>query len=97
MLAACSDHVARLWNVHTGTLVVKLLGHREKLRSAVYDATGQRILTASTDGTARLWKRPISLATRIRDAHALQLTPLTPDERRRLGLTENGQATARGD
>lgn len=45
VLAACSDHVARLWNVHTGTLVVRLLGHREKLRSAVYDATGQRIPT----------------------------------------------------
>jgi WD40 repeat protein len=45
---------ARLWDRQGNELAV-LRGHENYIRSAVFSPDGQTILTASEDGTARLW------------------------------------------
>jgi WD40 repeat protein/serine/threonine protein kinase len=46
--------VAWLWD-RAGRQVAELRGHEGRLRVARFAPTGERILTASDDGTARLW------------------------------------------
>jgi len=50
------DRSAKIWDVATGRVIVKLDGvHQGEINSARYSPDGARILTASDDGTARLW------------------------------------------
>lgn len=65
ILTASSDATARLWDTDGGSLATTLEGHCPqgkdyrllgcRVRSAVFSPNGQRILTASSDTTARLW------------------------------------------
>lgn len=47
------DRLARIWDVETGRLLAELSGHRDSVRTAAFG--GDVVLTASTDGTARIW------------------------------------------
>jgi hypothetical protein len=38
-----------------GMELLQLVGHKARVRSALFDQSGQRILTASEDGSAQLW------------------------------------------
>ncbi len=44
-----------IWNAKTGALVRTLKGHRDDVLSVVFSNSGDRLLTASYDKTARLW------------------------------------------
>jgi WD40 repeat protein len=44
-----------VWDARTGRKTASLEGHTEEVYQAVFDATGERIVTASRDGTARVW------------------------------------------
>ncbi len=49
------DHSARIWSAATGAQVRILDGHGQTVRSIAFSHDGKKILTASFDGTARLW------------------------------------------
>jgi WD40 repeat protein len=46
---------AQVWDTRTG-LPVALLRHSQRIRSAAFSPDGQRVVTASDDGTARVWE-----------------------------------------
>ena len=55
MVTAAEDHGARLWRV-TGNVRVELLeGHSASVVAARFTRDGERIVTASGDGTVRVW------------------------------------------
>ncbi|NXS10703.1 DAW1 factor, partial [Neodrepanis coruscans] len=45
----------QLWNAMTGTHIATLTGHRNEVLDVCFDFTGQRIVTASADGSARVY------------------------------------------
>ncbi|MCC8948169.1 WD40 repeat domain-containing protein [Bradyrhizobium sp. Arg62] len=54
-VVAVSKQVVTMWNIRSGDLVARLTGHTDTINTAEFDPTGERILTASSDGTARVW------------------------------------------
>jgi hypothetical protein len=44
-----------LWDAETGTEIAVLKAHEAPVRSAAFSPDGKRVVTASYDGTARLW------------------------------------------
>jgi WD40 repeat protein len=51
---------AGLWSTTTGVKLVELKGHEEPAVSARFSVDGKVIVTASLDGTARVWRAPLS-------------------------------------
>jgi WD40 repeat protein len=51
----CAVGTARVWDAGTGAELLVLSGDWRVVYQAVWNADGSRILTASSDGTARLW------------------------------------------
>ena len=49
------DFLIRVWDIETRSLVRTLEGHQASLRAVRFLVGGARILSASDDGTARLW------------------------------------------
>ncbi len=49
---------AHIWCLEDGRIVTELLGHEGIIDHVQFDATGDRVLTSSRDGTARLWDVP---------------------------------------
>jgi WD40 repeat protein len=49
------DTTARIKDATTGRLIVALRGHTGRVVSAGFSADGRRVLTGSSDGTARVW------------------------------------------
>ncbi len=70
---------ARVWRVADRTLVAVLRGHSQRVSHVSFDRTGEQLLTASWDGTARLWDmrvlaRPAAeLAAEVQTAWGLSL------------------------
>ncbi|WNG25631.1 hypothetical protein F0U62_17610 [Cystobacter fuscus] len=57
-----------------------LIGHRERIRSARFSADGTHVLTASADGTARLWRSdgtgtPIVFTANEESVHSAVFSP----------------------
>ncbi|MGD9924594.1 MAG: toll/interleukin-1 receptor domain-containing protein [Pseudorhodoplanes sp.] len=50
-----NDNTAQVWNASTGSQLAILRGHRDKVSVAQFSSDGTHILTASDDGTARVW------------------------------------------
>ncbi|MCG8425118.1 MAG: protein kinase [Proteobacteria bacterium] len=55
LVTASEDRTAKVWNAHTGKLVLSLEGHTGGIIFAGYSPDGSRILTASRDSTVRMW------------------------------------------
>jgi len=58
LASASMDRTARIWNVSDGRLRAELVGHRHGLTSVGFSPTGN-VVTASTDGTLRVWPLPL--------------------------------------
>lgn len=63
MIATDSSGLASLWDVPEGKELGRFVGHGSEVNSAAVDDAGKRLLTASDDGTVRIWdvatQRPI--------------------------------------
>ncbi|MGH8901002.1 MAG: WD40 repeat domain-containing protein [Egibacteraceae bacterium] len=53
-MTASGDYTARVWNVRTGRAVLRLLDQDREISAAVFSADGERIATASWDGTTAI-------------------------------------------
>jgi len=49
------DHGVRVWITRSGTLLYFLPGHKVFVYTTLFTADGTRVVSASRDGTARLW------------------------------------------
>jgi WD40 repeat protein len=49
------DPIVRIWDTTTGAAIGALGGHAGPVYSAVYSVDGKRLVTAGSDGTARIW------------------------------------------
>ena len=47
--------VVRLWNATTGKELFVVGTHTKAVRTIVFNSTGTRLLTASDDGSAKVW------------------------------------------
>mmetsp|Transcript_45301 Transcript_45301/g.137351 ORF Transcript_45301/g.137351 Transcript_45301/m.137351 type:complete len:341 (-) Transcript_45301:106-1128(-) len=56
VLTASSDGTARMFDTETGELLKTFKGHASKVSSAVFSPDGSKIVTASYDGTVKVWK-----------------------------------------
>jgi WD40 repeat protein len=78
----------------SNALRVTLRGHTGPLTAAVFSADGKRVLTASEDGTARVWHadgtgRPVELTGHT---EAITSASFSPDGQRVLTTSEDGTA-----
>jgi dipeptidyl aminopeptidase/acylaminoacyl peptidase len=95
-IAAASGASAALWDAFVeARLVVALRGHESWVQSAVFSPDGRRILTASWDGTARLWDAETGAPGPVLRGHEgrVRTAVFSPDGRRI--LTASGDRTAR--
>ncbi|NXT11092.1 DAW1 factor, partial [Prunella fulvescens] len=51
----CACLCVQLWDAVTGTHIATLAGHSKEVLDVCFDYTGQRIATASADGSARVY------------------------------------------
>ena len=58
-----SDVVAKVWDANTGGELVTLSGHENWVVMATWSPSEERILTASKDGTAKVWDASASSPT----------------------------------
>jgi WD40 repeat protein len=49
------DNVVDIWDADTGERLSSLEGHTGNVNDAAFDATGERVATASADGSVRVW------------------------------------------
>jgi len=61
------DNTCALWNIRTGELVQRFLGHTDKVYSV--SSHGDKIFSGSMDGTVRLWSPSLSHPERIIYGH----------------------------
>ncbi|NWT87036.1 DAW1 factor, partial [Lanius ludovicianus] len=54
-LVGSMDKTCMLWDAVAGTHIATLAGHREEVLDVCFDYAGQRIATASADGSARVY------------------------------------------
>ncbi|HUI42832.1 MAG TPA: WD40 repeat domain-containing protein, partial [Terriglobia bacterium] len=85
------DNLAVLWDLATGFQIRAFIGHSSPVQSAAFSPTGRLILTASIDGTARLWDVLTGKEVRRFDCgRAVTSAVFSPDEKKVLTGTHDG-------
>jgi WD40 repeat protein len=89
------DFSVFVWATATGEVTAELRGHTGQINSAVFSADGERVLTASEDGTARLWEAETGKPLAVFQGHmnAVNRAAFSPDED--AVLTAGNDGTAR--
>lgn len=78
LLTASLDKTARIWN-RNGTPQAVLTGHQDRIYRAVFSpGDGRWALTASRDGSSRIWQTPAAEKTRSAAGSVEQLTAFLP-------------------
>lgn len=62
MIVSRDANTAKEWDVETGQELVTLSGHDGRVTSAAYSPDGQRIVTSSSDQTAKVWDSEMGLS-----------------------------------
>jgi WD40 repeat protein len=75
-------------------LQLALIGHAGAVRMALFNRDGSRILTASADGTARIWDTATGRTISVLTGHkgAIRSIAYDPDETRIVTASEDGSA-----
>jgi WD40 repeat protein len=94
---ASADTTARIWNVATrrGAPVSILMGHTNRLSSIAFSPRGLYAMTASRDGTARVWKTDRGTAVAVLAGHDGAVRGAQFDRTGRGVLTYGEDGTAR--
>jgi WD40 repeat protein len=71
-----------LWDLE-GNLLADFNKHKGSVNSAEFSPDGTRILTASEDGTAKIWYTPEAIYEWLKTA---PIPPLTDKEKKELGI-----------
>jgi WD40 repeat protein len=86
-----SGYSAKVWDCGNRAVVATLKGHSKDVSSAVFSPDGELILTASPDGTARVWNATGgALLATLTHGQPLASADFSPDGRRILTLAWNG-------
>ena len=95
LLTASHDQTARVWDAHTGKLLLELTGHKGPVWRARYSPDGRRIVTASFDHEVRLFDAEAGRLLAVLTGHkgAVQVARFSPDGSRI--LTASDDQTAR--
>ena len=79
LATAGNDHVARLWDLATGSVLANPLRHDGPVHTVAFSSDGKMVATAASDGTMRRWDawtgEPIGEPTRSRGAIAVSFSP----------------------
>lgn len=54
-IVSAADNSIFIWNVSTGKAIMNFEGHKHKINCAYFNPTGQYVVSASQDNTARIW------------------------------------------
>lgn len=54
LVTVSADGTGRVYNVHTGECISQLLGHKGEISKVQFNPSGNKIITASADSTARI-------------------------------------------
>jgi WD40 repeat protein len=84
-VTASDDKIARVWNAVNGKELLTLAGHEGPVATAVFSPDGN-ILTASEDGTARLWWTWHTVEGLVEEAKRRMPRELTDEQKERFGL-----------
>lgn len=96
-IVTAGNGISKLWDVATGGEIAALGDHEGWADSAVFDHTGQRVVTAAEDGVTRVFE--VFPTTQDLIDHARSIVPreLTPCERKRFFLlVENDPGSCHG-
>jgi WD40 repeat protein len=55
VVSGSEDGAVRLWDIDTGKIITKWMGHKDKVKPVCWSRDGRRVLSGSEDGTARQW------------------------------------------
>ena len=80
-MTASADETARVWDAEASKTIAVLAGHSGPVRSAVFSPDGERILTASDDTTARIWRIFPTTQALVDRSKILVPRCLTPEQR----------------
>ena len=84
--------MVRIWDVESGSLFAVIRGHTGIVEHVEFSPDGSRLLTASHDGTARLWDIDGVLTTTLRHRYPPVFAVFSPDGTR--AVTGGGDAVA---
>ena len=56
IVTGSDDNIAKIWDAETGELLHNFEGHTSEVRSAIFSPDSLRVVTASYDGTVKIWK-----------------------------------------
>jgi WD40 repeat protein len=90
LLSVPRGDVIEIWTLEHRRRVARLYGHEAPIRTLVHGLDGRLLLSASDDGTARMWDMAQQRALRVLDDHPGPVSAATFDENLRLLLTTSG-------
>ena len=101
LATAGADPAARVWDSATGQQLLVLTGHADEIRAGsvhpggvigvLFTPDGERLVTAGTDGTARLWDAGTGELLRVISDHTGEIyIALSPDGQRLLTAGYDG-------
>jgi WD40 repeat protein len=84
-----------VWRADTGAPIAELKGHEKEIVSAVFSPDGTRVVTASSDNTARIWMSDTGALVAVLTGHAYRVNSarFSPDGTR--VVTASDDETAR--
>jgi WD40 repeat protein len=84
LAVAAEDRSIVLWELTTGEMIGRLLGHTDRIPALAWHPDGRRLVSAGWDTTARVWDAEANLPLILLNSHAAQVHALafSPDGKR---------------